>query len=41
MSKVDNYNEYDYDQALGEKHIDQRQYTIRGLVIKSGSEIWY
>ena len=39
MSKADNYNKYNYDQALSEKHIGQKQYTIRGLSMKSGSEI--
>ena len=28
MSKVDNNNNYNYDQALGEKHTGQRQYII-------------
>ena len=41
MSKADNYNEYDYDQASDEKHTDQRWYTIRDLITKSGPEIWY
>ena len=39
MSKADNYNEYNYIQALGEKHTGRRQYTIRGLSMKSGSEV--
>ena len=34
MSKVDNYNDYNYNQALGEKHIRQKWYII------PGSEIW-
>ena len=39
MSKADNYNEYDYNQALGEKHTGQKQYTIRGLSMWSGLEV--
>ena len=39
MLKADNYNKYDYDQALSEKHTRQRQYTIRGLSMKSGLEV--
>ena len=39
MSKADSYNEYDYDQALGKKYTRQKQYTIRGLSIRSKSEI--
>ena len=39
MPKADNYNEYDYDQASGEEHAKQRQYTIRGLSMRSGSEV--
>ena len=39
MSKTDNYNEYNYDQALGEKHMEQRQYTIKGLSMKSASGV--
>ena len=39
MLKADNYNEYNYDQGLGEKHIRQRQYTIRGLSMRSESEV--
>ena len=39
MPKADNYNEYDYDQASGEKHMGQRQYTIRGLSMRSGSGV--
>ena len=39
MSKADNYDEYDYDQALGEKHTRQRRYTIKGLSMRSGSEV--
>ena len=40
MSIADNYNEYDYNQVLGEKHIGQRQYTIRDLSMKFGLEVW-
>ena len=32
--KTDNYNEYDYDQVLGEKHTEQKQCIILRL------EIW-
>ena len=39
MSKVDNYNKYYYDQALVEKHTGRRQYTIRDLSMRSGSEV--
>ena len=39
MSKADDYNKYDYHQALGEKHTGQRQYTIRDLSIRSASEV--
>ena len=28
MLKTDNNNDYDYDQALGEKYSGQRQYII-------------
>ena len=28
MLKIDNYNEYDYNQALSRKHTGQKQYTI-------------
>ena len=30
MSKADNNNNYDYDQVLGKKHKEQRQYIILG-----------
>ena len=40
MSKADNYNKYDYDQTSGEKHTGQRQYTVRSLVTRSGSEVY-
>ena len=36
MPKADNYNEYDYNQALGEKYTEQRRYTLRGLSMKFG-----
>ena len=46
MSKVDNNNDYNYDQALDEKQMGQRQYIIpgievriRSLVTKSGLEV--
>ena len=39
MSKADNYNEYDYNQASGEEHAGRRRYTIRGLSIGSGSGV--
>ena len=39
MSKEDNYNEYNYDQAIVEKHTGRRQYTIIGLSMKSGSGV--
>ena len=41
MLKVDNNNNYDYDQALGEKHTGWRQYIIprSGVYIKV--EIWH
>ena len=46
MSKADNNNNYDYDQALGEKQMGQRQYIIpktevwiRSLVTEFGSEV--
>ena len=39
MLKADNYNEYDYDQASGEKHMGRKRYTIRGLSMRSGSEV--
>ena len=29
MSKTDNNNNYDYDQALGEQQMGQRQYIIQ------------
>ena len=41
MSKADNYNKYNYDQASGEKYTGQRRYTIRGLATKSRPEIWH
>ena len=28
MSKADNNNDYDYNQASGEKHMGRRQYII-------------
>ena len=34
MLKADNYNNYNYDQVLSEKHLRQKQYII------SGSEVW-
>ena len=40
MPKEDNYNEYNYDQVLGEKHTGQSQYTIKSLSIKTGPEVW-
>ena len=46
MFKADNNNDYNYDQASGEKQTGQRQYIIPGnevwiksLVTESGSEI--
>ena len=39
MPKADNYNEYNYDQALGEEHAEQRRYTIRGLSMRSRSGV--
>ena len=46
MSKADNNNNYDYDQALGKKQTRWTQYTILGievwitsLVTESGSEV--
>ena len=39
MPKADNYNEYDYDQALGEEHVGRRQYTLRGLSMRSRSGV--
>ena len=48
MSKVDNNNDYNYDQALGEKQTGRRQYIIpeieariRSLVTESGSEVYF
>ena len=38
IPKPDNYNEYDYNQALGEKQTGRRQYIIKGLSMRSGSE---
>ena len=39
MLKADNYNEYNYNQASGEKHMEQRRYTFRGLSMRSRSEV--
>ena len=39
MSKADNYNEYNYDQALGKKHMGQKQHTIRGLSMRLSYEV--
>ena len=39
MLKADNYTEYNYDQASGEKHMGQKQYTIKGLSIRSESGV--
>ena len=46
ISKVDNNNDYNYDQALGEKQTGQRQYInpgtevrIRNLIKESESEV--
>ena len=39
MPKSDNYNKYNYDQASGEEYAGQRQYTIRGLSMRSGSGV--
>ena len=39
MSKTNNYNEYNYNQALGEKHTGHKQYIIRGLSMRSGLEV--
>ena len=46
MSKADNNNDYDYNQASGEKQMERRQYIIPGTevqirshVIESGSEV--
>ena len=39
MSKADNDNEYNYNQVSGEKHIVQRWYIIKGLSMRSKSEI--
>ena len=36
MSKVDNYNKYNYDQASGEKYMGRRQYIIKDLSMRSG-----
>ena len=40
MSKAYNYNDYNYDQVMDEKHMGRKQYTIRDLITKSGSEVW-
>ena len=47
MSKADNYNKYNYDQALGEEHMRQRWYIISGPEVwawgldqKSSYEVW-
>ena len=34
MSKTDNYNKYNYDQALGKEHMEQKRYII------PRSEVW-
>ena len=34
MSKIDNNNDFNYNQALGEKHMGRKQYIIPRL------EIW-
>ena len=39
MLKADNYNEYNYNQASGEKHMGRRQYTIRSPSMRSRSEV--
>ena len=39
MLKVDNYNEYIYDQVLSGKHTGRRRYTIGGLSLKIRSEV--
>ena len=39
MSKANNYNKYNYDQESGGKHMGRKQYTIRGLVMRFGSEV--
>ena len=46
MSKADNNNDYNYDQASGEKQTGRRQYIIpgievriRSLITESGSEV--
>ena len=35
MSKADNYNKYDYDQASGEKYTGRRQYIIPGSKVRA------
>ena len=39
MPKANNYNEYNYDQVLDKKHMGWRQYTLRGLSMRSGSGV--
>ena len=39
MPKADNYNKYNYNQTLGEEYVGRRQYTIRGLSMRSGSGV--
>ena len=46
MSKADNNNDYDYDQASGEKQTGRRQYIIleievriRNLITEFGLEV--
>ena len=34
MSKINNNNNYNYNQVLGEKHMEQRQYIISGSEIR-------
>ena len=39
MSKKDDYNEYNYNQALGERYTRWKQYTIKCLNIRSRLEV--
>ena len=49
MSKTDNNNDYNYDQGIGREVYEaktihhqrsEHKVWIRGLVTKSGSEVW-
>ena len=35
MSKIDNNNNYNYDQTLGEKHAWQKQHTIPEIKVQA------